>query len=147
MRGASPSSPLTPLGISHSHLNDSTPLSESLTLSTSLSLTLSVSLAQVGPLKTPFSFSFASFIISCSTTSGYKEGKAAGMASLQHTSINTTVLCKKGAISVMGVSALLSSLSRFRTIVGFARVHNGNQYPNVIRLDSELPLICAPQSR
>ncbi|KAI8528606.1 hypothetical protein RHMOL_Rhmol12G0160900 [Rhododendron molle] len=52
---------------------------------------------------------------------GYKEGKAAGMASLQHTSINTTVLCKKGAISVVGVSALPSSLPRVRTIVGFAR--------------------------
>ncbi|KAG5522511.1 hypothetical protein RHGRI_034617 [Rhododendron griersonianum] len=43
------------------------------------------------------------------------------MASLQHTSINTTVLCKKGAISVVGVSALPSSLPRVRTIVGFAR--------------------------
>ncbi|XP_058194805.1 uncharacterized protein LOC131311383 [Rhododendron vialii] len=42
------------------------------------------------------------------------------MASLQHTSVNTTVLCKKGAISVVGVSALPSSLPRVRTIVGFA---------------------------
>lgn len=43
------------------------------------------------------------------------------MASLQHTSINTAVLCKKGAFCVMGVSALPSSLPRVRTFVGFAR--------------------------